>query len=61
MTAYSAQAFSNDLYTLYLTPTPEATLRSLGFTVMFLLVAQFATFEKIRKLDFLQALKNRTS
>ncbi|HCU07607.1 MAG TPA: peptide ABC transporter permease, partial [Clostridiales bacterium] len=61
MTAYSSQAFSNDLYTLYLTPTLEATLRSLGFTVLFLLVAQFATFEKIRKLDFLQALKNRTS
>jgi putative ABC transport system permease protein len=61
MTTYFAESFSSDLYTLYLTPTPGATLRSLGFTVAFLLVAQFATFEKIRKLDFLLALKNRTS
>ncbi len=61
MTAYSSKAFSSELYTLYLVPTPAAALQSLIYTILFLLVAQFATYEKIRKLDFLQALKNRAS
>ena len=61
MTSYSSAVFSNDLYTLYMTPTMSAALSSLFFTALFLLVAQFATYEKIRKLDFLRALKNRAS
>lgn len=61
MTAYSSAVFSTDLYTLYMSPTPTSILAAFVFTVLFLLFAQFATYEKIRKLDFLQALKNRIS
>lgn len=61
MAAYSSLVFSTDLYTLYMTPTLAAGFRALFFTFLFLLVAQFATYEKIRRLDFLQALKNRAS
>lgn len=61
MTAYSSIVFTTDLYTLYMTPTVASTLLSLFFTSIFVLIAQFTTYEKIRKLDFLQALKNRAS
>lgn len=61
MTAYSSVAFTTDLYTLYMRPTVHSVLLSLLFTAIFVFIAQFATYEKIRKLDFLEALKNRAS
>ncbi|NCB42473.1 MAG: FtsX-like permease family protein [Clostridia bacterium] len=61
LSAYSSVIFTTDLYTLYMSPTTFSILVSLLLTILFVLIAQFATYEKIRKLDFLQALKNRTS
>lgn len=61
LSSYSSVIFSTDLYTIYMNPTLGSVLISLFFTTLFVLVAQFATYEKIRKLDFLQALKNRIS
>ena len=61
LSAYSSLIFTTDLYTLYMKPTLGSVLVSLFFTSIFVLVAQFATYEKIKRLDFLQALKNRTS
>lgn len=61
LSAYSSVIFTSDLYTIYMNPTLNSVLISLFLTIVFVLVAQFATYEKIRRLDFLQALKNRTS
>ncbi len=59
MAKYSTAAFSTDLYTLDMSPTLNALVMAGVYTVGFILLAQLATYRKIRKLDFLQALKNR--
>lgn len=56
---YSEEVFSTDLYSLDMMPTFETAIWAGAFTVGFVLLAQLATYRKIRKLDFLQALKNR--
>ncbi len=56
---YSSAAFSTDLYTLDMSPTPNALIMAGVYTMVFVLLAQLATYRKIKKLDFLQALKNR--
>ncbi len=61
MARYSTEAFSTDMYTLDMSPTPNALIMAGVYTVIFVLLAQLATYRKIRKLDFLQALKNRES
>jgi putative ABC transport system permease protein len=61
MAAYSSQAFNTDIYTIDMTPTLNATIMAGLYTVGFILLAQLATYRKIQKLDFLQALKNRES
>lgn len=61
MAAYSSQAFNTDIYTIDMTPTLNATIIAGVYTVGFILLAQLATYRKIQKLDFLQALKNRES
>jgi putative ABC transport system permease protein len=61
MADYSTAAFSTDMYTLDMSPTPNALIMAGFYTVLFVLLAQLATYRKIRKLDFLQALKNRES
>jgi len=58
-TLYSQQAFSNNMYTLDMSPTPGAILQASLYTVLFIFVAQLATYRKIKELDFLQALKVR--
>lgn len=61
MAEYSSAAFSSDLYTLDMSPTINALIMAAVYTIGFVLLAQLATYRKIRKLDFLQALKNRES
>lgn len=61
MAQYSTAAFSTDIYTLDMSPTLNALIMAGVYTVGFVLLAQLATYRKIRKLDFLQALKNRES
>ncbi len=56
---YSSEAFSTDLYTLDMTPTLESGLWAGVCTVAFIFLAQLATYRKIHRIDFLQALKNR--
>ncbi len=58
-TLYSQQAFSNNMYTLDMSPTTGAMIQASIYTVLFIIVAQFATYKKIKQLDFLQALKVR--
>ncbi|MDD3168516.1 MAG: ABC transporter permease [Eubacteriales bacterium] len=61
MADYSSAAFSTDMYTLDMSPTMNALIMAAVYTIGFVLLAQLATYRKIRKLDFLQALKNRES
>ncbi len=56
---YSSEIFSTDLYSMDMTPTFPAGVWAGVFTLAFVMLAQFATYRKIRGLDFLQALKNR--
>ncbi len=58
---YSSAAFSTDIYTIDMTPTWNALIMAGVYTIGFVLLAQLATYRKIQKLDFLQALKNRES
>ena len=48
-----------DIYTIDMTPTLGTAVWAGVFTLGFVLLAQLATYRKIRGLDFLQALKNR--
>lgn len=61
MAEYSSAAFTTDLYTLHINPTLNALLMAGIYTIGFVLLAQAAAYRKIKKLDFLQALKNRES
>ncbi|MEI8216973.1 MAG: FtsX-like permease family protein [Eubacteriales bacterium] len=61
MLDYSAQTFSTEMYTFHMQPTLAAGIYSTIFTLIFILLAQAATYRKISKLDFLQAIKNRVS
>ena len=61
MSEYSAAAFSTDIYTVDMTPTLTALVYAGIYTIVCFFLAQLATYRKIQKLDFLQALKNRES
>ncbi|MEL7654677.1 MAG: ABC transporter permease, partial [Bacillota bacterium] len=61
MADYSSAAFTSDMYTLDMSPTVNAMIMAGVYTIGFVLLAQLATYRKIKKLDFLQALKNRES
>lgn len=56
---YSSHAFSTDIYSLDMSPTFLAGIMAAVYTIGFVLAAQFATFRKISRLNFLEALKNR--
>lgn len=58
---YSGAAFSSDIYTLEMSPTFWAFLLSTIYTMVFVTIAQLATYKKIQNLDFLSALKSRES
>lgn len=61
MLDYSSQAFSTEMYTFHMQPTIAAGIYSTIFTLIFILLASVATYRKIARLDFLQAIKNRVS
>jgi len=52
---------STDMYTLPAIIDPYVYFYSAVATVIFVLVAQYATYKKIRNLNFIDALKNRIS
>lgn len=53
--------YSNEIYTLEIIPDPKIYILACFFTLIFVLLAQGATYRKINKLNFLQSLKNRVS
>lgn len=59
MLQYSSTAFSTENYTLAMEPTMASLVYAGIATLVFILLAQAATYRKIKKLDFLQALKTR--
>jgi putative ABC transport system permease protein len=58
---YSSEAFTTDIYHLDLSPSLNAYVLATIYTILFILLAQLATYRKIQKLDFLKALKSRES
>lgn len=58
---YSSEAFTTDIYHLDLSPSLHAYVLATIYTILFILLAQLATYRKIQKLDFLKALKSRES
>lgn len=61
MSEYSSAAFSTKLYSIDMSPNGEAMIMAAVYTAVFVILAQLATYRKIQRLDFLQALKNRES
>ena len=61
MAEYSSAAFRTKLYSIDMSPNGEAMVMAAVYTAVFVILAQLATYRKIQKLDFLQALKNRES
>ncbi len=53
------ETFSNDLYTMDMGAPPLAHFKTIAMTSMFILVSILATYEKIHRLNFIDALKNR--
>lgn len=56
---YSSAVFTTNLYSIDMTPTIRAIVLAGFFTGLFILSAQFATYKRIQKMDFMQVLKNR--
>lgn len=56
-----AKAFSTELYTLEAVASPKTYVEAIGMTIVFVILAQAATYGKIQKLHFIDALKNRTA
>ena len=52
---------STEMYTIPAILEPFVYVYSAVGTVVFVIVAQFATYKKIRNLNFIDALKNRIS
>jgi len=61
MLTYTQTAFTTKIYTITLNPSPLALLAATAFTVLCVVGAELMTYKKINKLDFLDALKNRTN
>jgi len=51
--------FSTDLYTLRIDWQPIMFVQAAFFTIVFVWIAEAATYQKIKRLDFIEALKNR--
>jgi len=58
---YMGKSFTTDIYTMNEPITINSIIISIILTIVFLILAQFMTYAKIHKLDFMQALKNRIS
>ncbi len=54
-----AETFSTELYTMKVDVSLKSYLISGALTLSFVLMAQVATYSRIRRLDFIEALKNR--
>ena len=54
-----SSALNTDMYTFKMNATPGAVISAAFFTALFVFFAQFATYQKIKKLDLMAALKNR--
>lgn len=54
-----AETFSTELYTMKVDVSLKSYLISGGLTLAFVLMAQVATYSRIYRLDFIEALKNR--
>lgn len=59
--AYSGAALSTDIYSFEMVPTFWAFVLSTVYTILFVTIAQLATYRKVQSLDFLRALKSRES
>ncbi|WP_338536325.1 ABC transporter permease [Helicovermis profundi] len=55
-----AESFSTDIYTMSSYIAPNEYIITGVLTIIFIVLAQLATYGKIQKLDFIEALKNRT-
>ena len=51
--------YNTDIYTFNMTASPQAVVMAAGLTALFVFFAQFATYQKIKRLDLMAALKNR--
>lgn len=51
--------FSTDLYSLRIEWEPIMFVQAAFFTILFVWIAEAATYQKIKRLDFIEALKNR--
>jgi putative ABC transport system permease protein len=54
-------AFSTDLYTFGGSIKLSTFIYGIGITLIFILISQLAAYHKIRKLNFIEALKERTT
>ncbi len=52
-------SFNNDLYTFKFIVTPQSHLKTALLTAVFVSISVVATYEKIHRLNFIDALKNR--
>ncbi|MBS4537015.1 FtsX-like permease family protein [Clostridium sp. D2Q-11] len=59
MIKYLESMYSTDIYTLRVDISLLSYLGSILATVIFVIIAQLATYRKIKNLDFIEALKNR--
>lgn len=55
------KTFSTEIYTIEMNPTVSNFIMTSILTIAFVALAQLATYKKINKLDFIEALKNRIS
>lgn len=55
------KTFSTEIYTIDMNPTLSSYVITAALTIAFVVLAQLATYKKINKLDFIEALKNRIS
>ena len=58
---YLGKTYTTDIYTMSEPITGSNIINSIVLTIVFIILAQLMTYAKIRKLDFMQALKNRIS
>jgi putative ABC transport system permease protein len=54
-------AFSTDLYTFGGSIKFSTYIYGIGITLVFILISQLAAYHRIRKLNFIEALKERTT
>lgn len=61
MTSSLETMFSTEIYTIEMNPMLSNYIITAVLTIAFVAIAQLATYKKINKLDFIEALKNRIS